>query len=130
MSGHDLRRGEVHRIEAGRTEAIDLHAGHAVAKSCDECRRAGDVAPGFTDRIDATEHHVVDQRGIELVAILYGGERLTGEIERGHLVQLSVDLAAAARGTNGIVDECVGHFSSPSLSRGGEGGELRAKRAR
>ena len=39
-----------------------------VAVAGDERRRAGDVAAGLADRIDAAEHHVVDQRRVELVA--------------------------------------------------------------
>ena len=69
LAGHHLRRGEVHRVEARRAEAIDLHARHLVAEAGDERRRARDVAAGFADRIDAAEHHVVDQRGVELVAV-------------------------------------------------------------
>ena len=91
------RRGEVHRVEAGGAETIDLHARHAVAETGDQRGRARDVAARLADRIDAAEHHVVDKRGVELVAILDRGERLRREIERGHLVQRSVGLAAPAR---------------------------------
>ena len=41
--------------------------------------RARNVSPGLADRIDATEHHVVDAVGVELVAVANGGERLCGE---------------------------------------------------
>ena len=70
LAGHDLGRGEIHRVEAGGAEAVDLHARHAVAEAGDERRGARDVAAGLADRIDAAEHHVVDQRRIELVAVL------------------------------------------------------------
>ena len=60
--------GEIHRVEAGSAEAVDLHARHRVAIAGDERRRARDVAAGLADRIDAAQHHVIDQRGIEVVA--------------------------------------------------------------
>ena len=66
------RRGEIHRVEARGAETVDLHARHAVAVAGDERRGARDVAARLADRIDAAEHHVVDQRGIELVAVLDG----------------------------------------------------------
>ena len=66
------RGGEVHRVEARGAEAIDLHARHSVAEAGDQRRGARDVAARFADRIDAAEHDVVDQRRIELVAVLDG----------------------------------------------------------
>ena len=109
LPGHDLGGGEIHRVEPRGAEAIDLDAGHAVAEAGHQRRGAGDVAAGLAHRIDAAKHHVVDHAGVELVALLDGAERLRGEIERGHLVQRAVGLAAAARGAHGVVDECVGH---------------------
>ena len=53
--------------------------------------------------------------GSSLLRSLHGGERLRGEIERGHLVQRAVGLAAAARRAHVVVDECVGHWRSPFL---------------
>ena len=102
------------RVQAGGTEAVELHAGHAVAITGDQRGRAGDIGASFADRIDAAQNHVVDQRRIQIVAVLDGAERLAGEIERGDLVQRAVGLAAAARGTDMIVNEGVGHdISSP-----------------
>ena len=72
LARHDLGRREVDRVEAGGAEAVDLHARHAVAVAGGERRRARDVAARLADRIDAAEHHVVDQRRIELVALLDG----------------------------------------------------------
>ena len=112
LSGHDLRRRKVDRVETGGTEAVDLHARDAVAVTGDQRRRAGDVGAGLADRIDDTEHDVVDHGGIEIVAALDGAERLAGEVERGHLVERAVRLAAAAGRTHVIVDESVGHSVS------------------
>ena len=101
--------GEIHRVEAGCAEAVDLHARHLVAIARDDRRGARDVAAGLADRIDAAEHHVVDQLRIELVALLDRRQRLRRQIERGHLVQRAVGLAAPARRAHVIVDEGVGH---------------------
>ena len=108
------RRGEIDRVEPRGAEAVDLHARHLVAVARDERRGARDVAARLADRIDAAEHDVVDQLRVELVAVLDRAERLRRQIERGHLVQRAVGLAAPARGADGVVDECVGHCSSPS----------------
>ena len=115
LSGHDLRGGEIHRVEAGRTEAVDLHAGHAVAIAGDQRRVRAISAPASPTGSTHAQDHVVDQSGIELVAVLDGAERLAREIERGHFVQRAVDLAAAARGAHVIVDEGVGHDFPPWL---------------
>ena len=125
LARHDLGGGEIDRIEAGGTEAVDLHAGHAVAEARHQRGGARDVAAGFPHRIDAAQHHVVDELRVELVAVLDGGERLRRQIERGHLVQRAVGLAAAARGAHGIVDECVGHvgFLHPVRRRPRESGD-------
>ena len=70
LAGHDLRRGEVHRVEARGAEAVDLHARHLVAVIGRERRGARDVAARLADRIDAAEHHVVDELRVETVASL------------------------------------------------------------
>ncbi len=70
LPGHDLRGPEVHRIEAGGAEPVDLHAGHVGSVVRREGRRARDVAARFADRIDATEHDVVHACRVEAVAIL------------------------------------------------------------
>ena len=115
LAGHDLGRGEVHRVEAGGAEAVDLHARHAVAVARRERGHARDVAARLADRIDAAEHHVVDQRRIEPVALLHRRQRLRRQVERGHLVQRAVGLAASARRAHVVVDEGVGHFFSRTL---------------
>ncbi len=117
LPGHDLRRGEIHRVEAGGAETVDLHAGNLVAITGDQRRGARNIGGGLADRIDDAHDHVIDQRGIEMVAVLDRAERLAGEIERRHFVQRAVDLAAAARRAHVIVDESVGHeFLSNSIA--------------
>ena len=109
LPGHDLRGGKIHRIEAGGAEAIDLHAGNFIAVAGNQRRSARNIGGRLADRIDDTHHHVVDQSGVQIIAGLDGVEHLARQIERGHLVQRAVDLAAAARAADGVVNECVGH---------------------
>jgi hypothetical protein len=109
LAGHDLRRSEVHRIQARRAEAVDLDTRYAVAETRDQSRGTSDVAARLADRIDAAEYHIVDLLCVELVAVADGGQRLRREIERGHFVQRAIGLAASARGPYVIVDKCVGH---------------------
>src|SRR5262249_60009100 len=66
-------------------------------------------AARLADRIDTTKYHVVDERRVELVALLHRRQRLCRQIERGHLVQRAIRLAASSWCANVIVDEGVGH---------------------
>ena len=102
-------RGEVHRVEAGGAEAVDLHARHARRRSRPRaprrarCRRR----PRRPDRRSPAPRRRPASVS-SLLRSLQRGERLRRQIERGHLVQRAVGLAAAARGADGVVDECVG----------------------
>ena len=88
MPGHDLRGGEIHRIEARGAEAVDLHARHLLAEAGLQHRRAGDVAARLADRIDAAEHDVLDQRRDRgRCARRMASSVGDGEIDRRHLVQ-------------------------------------------
>jgi|GEM_PF-2891026 len=109
LAGHDLGRGEVHGIEAGGAEAADLHARHLLAEAGVQRRETGDVGPGLADWIDHAEHHVVDGILRQIVALLERLQRHRGERQRGDLVERAIGLAAAARGTNVIVDVCLRH---------------------
>ena len=80
-----------------------------VAVIGDERRRAGDVAAGLADRIDAAEDHVVDLLRVEVVALADRAQRRLGKPQRRHLVQRTVLLAAAPRGADVVVDESIGH---------------------
>ena len=116
LARHDLGGREIDRIETRGAEAVDLNARHLIAVTCDKCCRARDVAAGFAHRVDAAEHHVIDQFRIETVALFERAERLGGEIERGDFVQGAVRLAAPARRAHVVVDEGVGHFDPSNLS--------------
>jgi hypothetical protein len=114
LAGHHLSRREVHGVESRGAEAVDLHAGDMVAVVGDERRRAGNVAAGLADRIDAAEDDVVDLPGVEAVALADRTQRRLGKPQRRHLVQRAVLLAAAPRGADVVVDESVGHLFLPS----------------
>ena len=114
-AGHDLRGREIDRIETGGAEAVDLHARNFLAEAGLQHRRAGNVAAGFADRIDAAEHHVLDQRGIEIVAPPNGIEGRDREIDGRHLVQRAIGLAAPARRANRVEDIGFRHEGLPGF---------------
>src|SRR5262249_16936826 len=67
--------------------------------------------------------HVIDQRGIERIARFERAQRLGRELERSHLVQRPVRLAAAPRRAHVVVDKGVGHWEvscRPEWAAGGE----------
>src|SRR5262249_7534933 len=95
--------------EAGGEKAFVWAPGPPIAIACRERRHARDTAARLADRIDTTKYHVVDKRRIEPVALLYRRQRLRRQIERGHLVQRAIRLAAPSWRADVIVDEGVGH---------------------
>ena len=115
LPGHDLRSGEIDRIEARGTETIDLNARHMVAIVRSERRSAGDVAARLADGIDTAEHYIIDEMRVEIAALLDGPQHRRGEPEGRDLVQRSVRLAASARRANMIVNESFGHLVLPVL---------------
>ncbi len=72
-------------------------------------RGARDVGALLADRRHAAEHHVVDDRGVEVVPPLHRLQQRAQQPHGGGLVQRAVLLALAARGAHVVVDECVGH---------------------
>ena len=109
LAAHDLGGREIHGVEAGGAEAADLHAGHGFAEARLQRGEARNVAAGFPDRIDNAENDIVDDVFLQVVALLQRLQRHGGERQRGDLVQRAVGLAAAARGADVIVDECLRH---------------------
>ncbi len=109
LAGHDLGGGKVHGIEAGGAEAADLHAGHGFAETRLQRREARDIGAGLADRIDHAEDDVIDNVFRQIVAFLQRLQRHGGERQRGDLMECAIGLAAAARGTNVIVDICLRH---------------------
>ena len=109
----DLRGGEVHRVEAGGAEAVDLHARHCSPKpALSTAARAMSppASPTGSTQPSTTSSTSV---GVELVAV---ADRVAAPCAarstRRHLVQRAVGLAAAARGADGVVDEGVGHCAA------------------
>ena len=109
LPGHDLGRGEINSVEAGRAEPVDLDARHVVAIACGQRRGACDVATRFPDRIDAAEHHVVDKGGVEVVTRPKCFEGRRSQPQRRDLVQQSVRLATPAGSADVIIDEGIRH---------------------
>ena len=61
LPGHDLRGGEIDRVEARGAKAVDLNARHMIAVIGGERRRPGDVAARLADGIDAAKHDIIHQ---------------------------------------------------------------------
>ena len=111
---HGLRR-EVHGLLARAALAVDRRARYLVGEPGREPAGAGDVAGLRTDRVDATEDHVVDRRGIDPGALDELADRVGTEIGRMHAGQTA---ALAADGcAYRVDDECLGHLIAPVLSR-------------
>jgi hypothetical protein len=87
LARHHLRRSEVHGIETGGTEAIDLHARDTLTEPGAERRHPRDIATCLADRIDAAHDHVVDIVFLQIVALLQRPERGCRQRERGHFMQ-------------------------------------------
>ncbi len=127
LAGHDLRCGEIHRVETGCAETVDLHARRDETEPGRDRSGARNVAAGFADRIDATHHDVVNGDAIDVIALLDGLESRDGEAERRNLMQRAIGLAASARRSHGVVDIGFGHFEL--LIRRIENSEWRIGRA-
>src|SRR5262245_33884206 len=108
LSRHDLRCSNIHRVEAGGAEPVDLHAWHMIAVIGGKRRRAGDVAARLANRIDAAKDNIVDELRVQAYAILDGTQHRRGKAKGRDLMQSAVRLAAAARRADSIINESVG----------------------
>jgi hypothetical protein len=99
----DLLRRDVHGLEAGGAEAVELHAGDGVGQPGLDRGGLGDVHALIADRRDHAEHDVVDPAGVQ---VGMAGERLVHQsnhqIDRLGGVQRSVHLPPAARGADRV----------------------------
>ena len=89
-------------------------AGTVSGKPGGEHGVAADVRGLLADLHDAAHDHVVDQRGVELVALDERLQRLGGEVGRVPARQLAVALAAG--GADGVDDDGGGHGVFVTLS--------------
>ncbi len=62
-------RGEVHRLLRRAALTVDRRARHFVGHAGDEPTCPCDVARLRTDRVDASEHDVVDRGGVDVDAV-------------------------------------------------------------
>ena len=105
---HFLRR-QVHGLEAGGAEAVDLHAGDLHVPAGLQRRRLGDHRALLADGRDDAHHHVVELGRIEAVALLQLRQQAGEQVDGLDLVQAAVLLALAARRANGVEDHGVRH---------------------
>jgi hypothetical protein len=118
----DLLRGDIHRLETGGAEAIELHAGDGLVPVGVLHDHLGDVRALLADGGDAAHDHVVDVGRIEIVAIAQGTEQAGAEIDGLDFVQAAAGLSLAARRAHRVVNiGCVGHSGSPSRRITGRG---------
>ena len=96
-------------LQARCAEAALRDAGAGLRPFGIEHRGARDVGALLAHGRDAAEHHVVDQRGVELVAALHLLEQRAQQPRGRGLVQAAVFLALAARRAQVVVDVGVAH---------------------
>src|SRR4029079_1835811 len=108
-AGADPLGGLVDGFEAARAEPVELDAAGRVGQAGRDGGDLGDVGSLVADRCHAPEHEVVDGGRVEV------GEPASqlvdqpdDEVDRLHLVQSTVLLAASTRGADGVVHECIG----------------------
>ena len=110
---------QVHRLQAGGAETVDLHAGNLFVPVGHQRRGLGDIGTLVAHRRHAAEHDIVDLGGIQVVAPLDRAQQPGHQVHRLDAVQRAILLALAAGSTHGVVNECVGHggLSYPVLVR-------------
>ncbi|MNQ98461.1 hypothetical protein D3C85_1141540 [compost metagenome] len=109
----DLGRGEVDRFKAGTTVAVDLHAGNGLRKIGIQCRDTGDVAALLAKGHDTPQDHILDQRGVEAIALAKCLQYLGRQLYRRDFVQGAVGLAFATRRAHVVIDVCISHRKNP-----------------
>ena len=110
LAGHDFCGGHVAGLEAGGTEAVDLHACGGFGIVGIQHRDTGNVCALLANGRHTAEHDVVNIARIELVAVANGLQGLRREREGGDLVQRAGALALAARGAHGVINVSFSHF--------------------
>src|SRR5690606_9450981 len=113
-AGHDSLGREVGGLLGRAALAIDGGGGDLLGPAGGEHRVATDVERLGAGLHDAPHDDVVDQGGVQVVALRQGLEGLGGEVDRVPAGQGAV--AATAGCADDVDDHCVGH-GSPSGSR-------------
>ena len=114
LAGHHLGGGHVAGFEARGAEAVNLNPGRDLVVVCAQDRGPGDVAALLAHRHDAAHDHVVDEAGVQPVAVADPLQHLGGQGQGGDLVQGPVLLSLAARRAHRVVDVGFGHGGPPS----------------
>jgi hypothetical protein len=96
LTRHHLGGGGIDRLEPRGAEAVQLLARDRLIEPGDERRYARDVRALLPDRGYAAEHDVVDDAGVESIAITDRAQRLRRELDRRNTVQRAVGTAATA----------------------------------
>ena len=105
----DLAGDVVHGLQPRCAKAVDLLPRHRLRVARIQQRRARQHAALFGDRLRTTDHHVIEQRGIEVAPVAQRLQHLRRQLHRRDLVQRAVGTALAMRGAGVIVDEDLGH---------------------
>ena len=114
-AGHDRLGGEVDGLLRRATLPVDRRAGHRVG----EARSQGGVAPDVHGLLahghGAAHDDVLDEGGVQVVALDEGLERRGGEVHGVPARQLAV--APPHRGAYRVDDDGVGHARPPAPGR-------------
>ena len=111
FAAHHLGGGEIDRFQAGSAETIDLETGGAFSIAGIDHGRARNVRALLTNRRNTAHDDIIDQCGVEPVAIADRLQLLGRELQRGDRIERPV-LLLAARRANGVIDVSFGHVTS------------------
>ena len=106
-AGDDALRGEVGGLLRRAALAVDGGGGHLFGEPGGEHGVAPDVHALGADLHDAAHDHVLDEGGVEVVALDEGLQGLGGQVDGVPAGQLAVALAAG--GADGVDDDGGGH---------------------
>ena len=114
-AGDDALGPEVEGLLARAALAVDGGGRHRLGEPGGQDGAAADVERLLADLHDAAHDHVVDQGGVEVVALDEGLQGLGAEVGGVPVAELAVALAPG--GANGVDDDGVSHGVSPSEVR-------------
>jgi len=117
-AGTHLHRPKVDRLQARRTEAVDLHTGDADVPVGYQRGGLGDIRALVPDWRDATEHDVIHLARVQVTALLQGAEQAGQQVHRLDAVQGAIGLAFAPGRTYRIKDQSLGHDVLEPLCNG------------